>query len=93
MPVKTWPLPNTIELLYLRSIVEAATLVIHGLKESTELGVGPPLPTAWTTRTPALTAKSSSISRILRNAAGPVGTADGPIDKLKISTPSSTAWK
>ena len=93
MPDKTLPLPRMIELLYTRSVLEAATLVIQGLNERIEFGSGPLFPTAWITETPALVAKSSSISSMLRKEAGPEGIVDGPIDRLKISTPSSTAYK
>jgi hypothetical protein len=90
-PDRTLPLPRIIELLYTRSVVEAATLVIQGLNERTVFCAGPVFPTAWITETPALVAKSSSISSMLRKEAGPEGIMDGPIDKLRISTPSSTA--
>lgn len=43
---KTCPCPVMIDLLYFLSVVEAATLVIHGLKDTIELASGPPLPTA-----------------------------------------------
>lgn len=46
VPEKLCPFPRMIVLLYLRSVTEAATLVIQGLKESTELEEGPPLPAA-----------------------------------------------
>lgn len=72
-------------------MIEAATLVIHGLNERIELEEGPPFPTAWTTRTPALVANRSSSSNMLRKAEVPEGTPVGPIERFSISTPSSTA--
>lgn len=46
VPKKLCPFPRMIVLLYLRSVMEAATLVIQGLKERIELEEGPPLPAA-----------------------------------------------
>jgi hypothetical protein len=73
--------------------VEAATLVIHGLNETTELASGPPLPTACTTETPALVARSSCVSSKFRKDAGPDETEEGAMERLITSTPSSTAYK
>lgn len=92
VPVKVWPFPKMRELLYFRSVIEVATVTIHRLKERTELKEGPPFPAAFTTSTPALVAKRSSISRTFRNAEGPEGTLVGPIERPMISTPSSTAF-
>jgi hypothetical protein len=82
-----------IDLLYFRSVVEAATLVIHGLNETTELASGPPLPTACTTETPALVARSSCVSSKFRKDEGPDETEEGAMERLITSTPSSTAYK
>lgn len=91
-PGKLIPLPRLNWFLYLRSSTPAATVVIHGLKETNVLGKGPPFPAAWATKTPAFTAERRAASNGFKNV---VRVADGgllgPTERLSTSTPSSTA--
>lgn len=92
MPGIMFPFPRTRWFLYLRSSMAAATETIHGLKEMTVLGKGPPFPTAWATKTPALTAErrvaSKGFKKVVRVDDGGLL---GPTERLMTSTPSRTA--
>ena len=92
MPGMAFPLPRIRWFLYLRSSIAAATDVIHGLKDTIVFGNGPPLPTAWATKTPALTAERSAVSNGFKKVVRVVdGGLLGPTDRLITSTPSRTA--
>ena len=93
-PEISFPFPRVKWFLYLRSSTPAATVVIHGLKDTSVFGNGPPFPAAWATNTPAFTAERSAASKgfkkVVRVA---VGGLLGPTERLRMSTPSWTAYK
>jgi len=92
IPAKIFPFPRIKWFLYLRSSIAAATVAIHGLYETNDLGKGPPFPAACATNTPAFTAPRSVASKGFKNVVLVFdGGLSGPTDRLSISTPSCTA--
>jgi len=91
-PDKIFPFARVMLFLYLRSSTAAATVVIQGLKDTKVFGNGPPFPAACATKTPAFTAARSDASKGFRNVVLVVdGGLFGPIERLRMSTPSRTA--